>query len=65
MEIGDGQHVGDAERLGDIALALYLAHPQRVAADAVGAFGQAERFGRMRCLIARFRSLLRGATAAG
>ena len=42
MEVGDGQHVGDAERLADVALALHLAHAQRVAADAVGALGQAD-----------------------
>ncbi len=37
MAIGDGQHVGPAERLADVALALHLAHAQRVAADAVRA----------------------------
>ncbi len=40
MEVGDGQDLGDAERLGDVALPLHLAHPQRIAADAVGAVGQ-------------------------
>ena len=37
----DGENVGDVERLGDIALALHLAHLQRVAADTVGAGRQA------------------------
>ena len=40
VKIRDGQCVGDVERLADVALALHLAHQQRVAADAVGAFGQ-------------------------
>ena len=40
VEVRDGQHVGDVERLADVALALHLAHQQRVAADAVGALGQ-------------------------
>ena len=34
--VDHGEHVGDAERLADVALALHLAHVQRVAADAVG-----------------------------
>jgi hypothetical protein len=32
----DGEHVGDAEGLADVALALHLAHVEGVAADAVG-----------------------------
>ena len=40
VEIGDRQHVGDAERLRDIALTLHFAHPERVAADTIGAFAQ-------------------------
>ena len=39
--VDHGEHVGDAERLADVALALHLAHVQRVAADAVG--GLADR----------------------
>ena len=50
VEVGHGQHVGDAERLGDVALALHLAHAQRVAADAVGAFGQARHVGQASCV---------------
>ena len=34
--VGDGEDVGDAERLADVALALHLAHVQRVEPDAVG-----------------------------
>ena len=40
MAVGHGQHVGPAERLADVALALHLAHAQRVAADAVGGLHQ-------------------------
>jgi len=40
VEIGHRQHVGDAQRLGDVALALHLAHAQGIAADAVGPVGQ-------------------------
>ena len=37
VEIGHRQDVGDAERLGDVALALHLAHAERMAADVIGA----------------------------
>jgi hypothetical protein len=39
VEVGDREHVGHAERLGDVALALHGAHAQGVAPDAVGALG--------------------------
>ena len=42
VEVGGRQHVGDVERLGDVALALDLAHPQRMAADAVGPLGEVD-----------------------
>ncbi len=45
VEVGHCQHVGDAERLRDVALSLNLAHAQRVAADAPGAIVQARRIG--------------------
>ena len=41
MEIGDGQDIGDIERLGNVALALDFGHPHRVAANMVGAVRQA------------------------
>ena len=37
VEIGHRQDVGDAQRLGNVALALYLAHAERMAADVIGA----------------------------
>lgn len=40
VEVGDRQHVGHAQGLRDVALALYGSHAQRVAADAVGALGE-------------------------
>jgi hypothetical protein len=40
VEVRDGEHIGDVERLRNVALAMHLAHAQRVAADAVGAIGQ-------------------------
>ena len=40
MEVGHREHVRDAERLGDVALALHLAHAQRIPADAVGPIRQ-------------------------
>ena len=36
MAVGDSQHIGPAERLADVALALHLAHAQGVAPDAMG-----------------------------
>ena len=36
MEVRHREHVGDAERLGDVALALHLAHEQCFSPDAVG-----------------------------
>ena len=40
VEVGDRQHVGDVERLRDIALPLHFAHQQSVAADAIGMVAQ-------------------------
>src|SRR3546814_18329605 len=40
MAIGDGQDIGDSQRLADIALALHCPHPQSIAADVVCASGQ-------------------------
>jgi len=40
MAVGHRQHVGVAERLTDIALALDLAHAHGIAADPIGAAGQ-------------------------
>jgi hypothetical protein len=40
MAVGDGEDVGPAERLADVALALHLAHAQGIAPDAVGARGE-------------------------
>ncbi|MNE26310.1 hypothetical protein D3C80_1196700 [compost metagenome] len=40
MEVGHGQQVGGTERLADVALALDLAHAQRVATNVVGALRQ-------------------------
>ena len=40
MAVGDGEDVGQAERLPDVALALHFAHPQSEAADVAGAVGQ-------------------------
>ena len=37
VAVGHGQHVGPAQGLADVALALDFAHAQRKAADAVGA----------------------------
>ena len=42
MEVGDRQQVGRTEGLADIALALDLAHAQRVAANVVRALRQAQ-----------------------
>jgi hypothetical protein len=39
VEVRDCEHVGDVERLRDVALALHLAHAHRVAADVIGAVG--------------------------
>ena len=36
VEVGHREHVGDAKRLGDVALALHLAHQQGVAAYGSG-----------------------------
>lgn len=40
VEIGHGQHIGNTERLRDIALPLNLTHPQRIATNIVGPFGK-------------------------
>jgi hypothetical protein len=40
MAVGDGKHIGPAERLADVALALHLAHAQGETADAMGARGK-------------------------
>lgn len=37
VEVAAGEHVGDAERLADVPLALHLAHVEDVAAHPVGA----------------------------
>ena len=40
VEIGDGEHIGDVQRLGDVSLALHLAHQHRIAADVIGPVGE-------------------------
>jgi len=59
VKISDRQHVGDIERLRDIALSLNLAHAQRIAANVAGALRKRGRVGKRFCGI-HF-SLLRGA----
>ena len=52
-EVGDGQYVGDVERLADVALALHFAHQQRVAANAIGALGQVDVVSEVGLIFAR------------
>ena len=40
MAVGDGEDVGHAERLGDVALALHFTHAQRETADVAGTVGE-------------------------
>ena len=40
VEIGNSKHIGDVERLRDVALALHLAHAHGVAADVIGAISE-------------------------
>ena len=47
--VDGGEDVGGAEGLSDVALALFLAHVQRVVPDAVGEFGDRRDAGRLTC----------------
>ena len=55
MAVGDGQDIGIAQRLTDVALALHFAHPQRIAADPVGALGRAAAFSHLCSLMISMR----------
>jgi hypothetical protein len=56
MKIGHRQNVGDAQGLRDVTLALHGAHSQRIAANTVCAFGQAQVGAQVRCFIHGSRS---------
>src|SRR3954454_3404135 len=58
VKVRHRQHVGDAERLGDVALTLHLTHEERLSADAIGPVLQRELvwqiwwgFGSFGCLL--------------
>jgi hypothetical protein len=42
-EVRNREHIGDVERLADVALPLHLAHQQGVSADPIGALSERHR----------------------
>ena len=56
VAVSHGEHIGVAQRLSDVALALYFAHAQGIAANTVCVAQQRVMHGRGRVL--RFQSCL-------